>query len=281
MPEVLGVPAVRVVAAIVSLIAVASVAGAQPPACEDPVASAVSACPPPAPVNVEEGTANASAPSEGSLFRKLFVTLGRDIKRLPSRENAPILFHGAVMALGVFPLDEVATLAASSSPTLKQTFSGGGKALGREWVQGGTALATYIVGSVWHKPRVVSVGGDLIEAQLVALTVTQGLKFAFSRERPDGEARSFPSGHASAAFATAHVLQRHLGTKVAIPAFAIAAYTSLSRLQANSHYPSDVVFGAALGLAVAQTATIELADGRLNVTPVATPGGLQVALSWK
>jgi hypothetical protein len=77
------------------------------------------------------------------------------------------------------------------------------------------------------------------------------------------------------------VLQRHLGRKAAIPAYAIAVYTSASRLQANSHYASDIVFGAALGIAVAQTATIELGDTRVQITPVVTPHGAQLSVSWK
>jgi len=78
-------------------------------------------------------------------------------------------------------------------------------------------LAAYVAGRIWDKPQMTMAAGDLIEAQLLSVTLTQGLKFATSRTRPDGEARSFPSGHASAAFATASVLQRHLGRKAAIP----------------------------------------------------------------
>ena len=222
-----------------------------------------------------------SEPSRTNLFKKLFVTLGRDLKALPSRENAAVLGYGGLMALGVAPFDHDATHAASSSNALKTTYSGAGKAIGREWVQGGGALAAYVAGAVWHKPRIVSAAGDLIEAQLVAVTVTQGLKFAVNRDRPDGEARSFPSGHASAAFATARVLQRHFGRAAAIPAYAIAAYTSSSRLQANSHYPSDVVFGAALGIAVAQTATRELGTARLTILPSAGADGFRVMVAVK
>jgi hypothetical protein len=206
-------------------------------------------------------------------FRKLFVTLARDLKDLPSRENVTVLVNGAVLALAAYPFDDLATLGASSSPFLKATFSGVGKAIGREWVQGGGALAAYVAGQLWDQPRMTHVAGDLIESQLVAVTATQGLKFVFNRTRPDGEARSFPSGHASAAFATARVLQRHFGNKAAVPAYAVAVYTSASRLQANSHYASDVFFGAALGVAIAQTATRERQDARFQVVPAVTKGG--------
>lgn len=238
------------------VVTLADLSGAQtPPAPEDPVPSTPSS--PPAPS------------ARLNPFNKLVTTIARDLKQLPSRENRAVLLGGALLAAAMLPIDDEATLAASSSRFLKTAYAGWGKALGREWVQGGGALAAYVAGSLWDRPRMVDAAGDLIEAQLVAVTVTQGLKFAFSRERPDREARSFPSGHASAAFATATVLQRHLGRKAAIPAYAVAVYTSTSRLQANSHYASDLVFGAALGMAIAQTATKDVAGTRLQIAPVA------------
>ena len=223
---------------------------------------------------------SAEPPDEPGVFKRLVVTLARDLKRLPSRDNAPVLINGAILAAAAAPFDDVTTLGASSSPALKASFSAFGKALGREWVQGGGALAAYVAGQVWDKPRLSAAAGDLIEAQLVAVTVTQGLKFAVSRTRPDGEARSFPSGHASAAFATARVLHRHYGRRAAIPAYAIAVYTSASRLQANSHYASDVIFGAALGVAIAQTATLDVGRAQLQLAPTVSPGavGLLVAV---
>lgn len=212
-------------------------------------------------------------------FQKLFTTLVRDFKRLPSKENARLALNGTTFALAAYPFDEVTTLGASSSHVLKAGFSGWGKALGREWVQGGVALATYFGGKVLDRPSLAAAGGDLIEAQLLSVTLTQSLKFAVSRTRPDGEARSFPSGHASAAFATAAVLHEHFGRRVAIPAYAIAVYTSASRLQANSHYPTDVIIGSTLGLIVGRTATIEMAGARFQVSPAPVAGGAMVVVA--
>jgi membrane-associated phospholipid phosphatase len=213
---------------------------------------------------------------EPHIFAKLLGTLARDIKRLPSKDSAHLALNGSLLALAAWPLDEIATLGASSSHVLKAAYSGWGKALGREWVQGGAALGAYVAGRVLDRPRLATVGGDLIEAQLLAVTLTQGLKFAVRRERPDREARSFPSGHASAAFASATVLQRHFGRKIAIPAYAVAVYTSSSRLQANSHYASDVFIGATLGIIVGRTATIDLPGARVSLTPTPVRGGVYV-----
>jgi membrane-associated phospholipid phosphatase len=216
---------------------------------------------------------------DAGLVRKLFTTIVRDIARLPSKENRTILITGGLIAAAAHPRDDEATYSASSSEFLKASFGGYGKAIGREWVQGGAALAGYIAGRLWAKPKLTAVSGDLIEAQLVAVTLTQGLKFVVSRTRPDGEARSFPSGHASAAFATASTLQRHFGRKAAIPAYAVAAYTSASRLQANSHYASDVIVGATLGIAIGRTATIPIGRQRLQISPAPIEGGMALVVT--
>lgn len=258
----------RLLAALAAFIACATPAGAQATlpagAQESPAADSRTERPP----SRERGP-----------FHELFVTLARDVKRLPSKDNAIFLINGGFLALAAVPFDEVTTLGASSSPLLKRAFTGWGKALGREWVQGGGALAAYVAGRVWEKPQMTAVAGDLIEAQLLSVTVTQGLKFATSRTRPDGEARSFPSGHASAAFATASVLQRHFGRKAAIPAYAVAVYTSASRLQANSHYTSDIVFGAALGIVAGRTATIDVGSTRLRIAPTPVAGGIGLSIT--
>lgn len=83
-----------------------------------------------------------------------------------------------------------------------------------------------------------------IESHLVVAGVTQLVKEITGRTRPDGSNdRSLPSGHASSAMTSARVLQMRYGWWVGAPAYALAAYTGLSRVQGNKHYLSDVVFG--------------------------------------
>ena len=54
-------------------------------------------------------------------------------------------------------------------------------------------------------------------------------------------------------FASAAVLQEHFGWKVGLAAYAGAAYVATSRLSERQHYLSDVVFGAAVGIAAGST----------------------------
>jgi undecaprenyl-diphosphatase len=66
---------------------------------------------------------------------------------------------------------------------------------------------------------------------------------------PTATALSFPSAHASTAFAGALAYSR-LGAPAA-PLYALAAGLSWSRLYLGVHYPSDVLAGAVLGTGVA------------------------------
>ena len=64
-----------------------------------------------------------------------------------------------------------------------------------------------------------STGGGIkmMRALILSQALTQGIKIVGQRDRPTGECCAFPSGHSSAAFATASVLERHLGSRGAWP----------------------------------------------------------------
>lgn len=78
--------------------------------------------------------------------------------------------------------------------------------------------------------------------------VTEGLKQAFPKLRPDGSDRkSFPSGHTSRAFTAAATLYNRQGAGVGIPAFVVAGFVGLARVEGKKHFWSDVAAGAAIG----------------------------------
>src|SRR5687767_700053 len=59
---------------------------------------------------------DAEAPKKSGLLKKFIVMLARDVKALPSRDNATVLINGGMLAIAAYPVDEMATLRASSSP---------------------------------------------------------------------------------------------------------------------------------------------------------------------
>jgi membrane-associated phospholipid phosphatase len=75
------------------------------------------------------------------------------------------------------------------------------------------------------------------------------------------------------------ILTDHYGWTVGLPAFAAAAYTAASRVAANRHWASDVVFGAFMGMASAQTVTWRVSE-TASVRPLAAPGGGGVLFVW-
>jgi membrane-associated phospholipid phosphatase len=110
--------------------------------------------------------------------------------------------------------------------------------------------------------------------------MTAAIKMSARRTRPDGTQFSFPSGHTSVTFASATVLQRNLGWKVGVPAYAAAAYVAASRIQEKRHFLSDVAFGAAVGIVAGRAVTIGRGEARFAMTPMAAPGGGGVAFTW-
>jgi membrane-associated phospholipid phosphatase len=73
--------------------------------------------------------------------------------------------------------------------------------------------------------------------------------FFQSHVSPSGINTSFPSGHAAAAFAVATVFSRRYRQHRWVPwvAYGAASLISFSRVTNQSHFPSDVFLGAALG----------------------------------
>jgi len=185
----------------------------------------------------------------------LVASLGQDFVHLASRENVGWAVFGGGTALAVHPVDSSVNRHLYGRSGVHALFLPG-KLIGQGYVQVAASLGTYAFGRAAHEPRVSHVGMDLLRAEVVVGALTYGLKLAVRRERPDGSNRqSFPSGHASVTFASATVLQRHLGWEWSMPLFAVAAYTSASRLHENVHYLSDVVAGAVCGVIAGRTVT--------------------------
>lgn len=117
------------------------------------------------------------------------------------------------------------------------------------------------IGLVFKRPVFRLAGLESLIAHAVAGLLTNGLKHLVGRPRPkfthSGEFQfsptldfgldSFPSGHTTASFAVAAVLAKHF-PRAAWILYGAACVVAMSRVLRGSHFPSDVVAGAGLGV---------------------------------
>jgi membrane-associated phospholipid phosphatase len=101
--------------------------------------------------------------------------------------------------------------------------------------------------------------GLLTEYAILETTsaATGQIKRGTGRERPNGlNNSSFPSGHTSKAFAAAALTSKNLDSlpissssaqTIRLGLYTVACGTGLARVEANMHYLTDVMAGAALG----------------------------------
>jgi len=228
---------------------------------------------------VSDSSPNAPMGAGARSVRGLFADTIEDFRHLPSVESATILSIGAIGATLARTMDNKTSdgLAASDS---MGTFLHQGEGLGGARAQAAAALATYAIGRITNHKKTAAIGADLVSAQIVTQTATSVIKMAANRTRPDGTNYSFPSGHSATAFATATVIQRHLGWKIGAPAYGLATYVAASRIQVKRHYLSDVAFGAALGIVAGRSVTVGRGDARFAVAPSAAVGGAGVNFTW-
>ena len=130
---------------------------------------------------------------------------------------------------------------------------------GKRWDKDGTKQFAWAYGSAWG--------------------TTYGLKFIFSKARPNGDNRtSFPSGHTMSAFAGAAFLDGRYGKTFGIPAYALAAFTGYSRVHSGWHYRDDVLAGASIGMLYSWH-FVSPQPGKVSLLPTVSAQGLGLAVN--
>lgn len=136
---------------------------------------------------------------------------------------------------------------------------GGGDFLG--W-GGGLVAAAWLGGLATGNEGLEETGFEMAEAAVLSGAVVAGLKVAVGRSRPDrdegagtfhpfaggltGGRSSFPSQHATFAFAVASVAAERV-EGLGWAAYPLAGLVALSRAHDDRHWLSDVAAGAAIG----------------------------------
>lgn len=119
------------------------------------------------------------------------------------------------------------------------------------------------------------------------------LKGVMHRDRPNHHgADSFPSEHTIITFATAKFISEawgpEYGLKVKVPAYLLATFVAVARLERERHYVSDIIGGAAIGYLIADVIGKwhygkDGINERSNVTvaPLVTPAGVGLVAEYK
>lgn len=163
--------------------------------------------------------------------------------------------------------DEINKPFRSWQSPLGRGFGKGGRAIFPQYLVGGS-IVILGTGIITKNQSLTNLGEDALQAQVYTAAATLITKEIFGRARPStglsssnfegpfngkGDAyASFFSGHSSMAFATATSVFLHSGKKwwVGILSYGTASFVAVSRMQHQSHWGSDVFFGAVTGTAV-------------------------------
>jgi membrane-associated phospholipid phosphatase len=210
-------------------------------------------------------------------FRNIVPNLGNDFKAMGSTGTLWIAGFGALTSVVVHNSNDERLHTWVSQQGDASSSSSVGNFLGDGVVQGSAAVAVWLGGGAAHNVKLQDTGADLVRAQVLNGVITQGLKLGFQRARPDGGTRAFPSGHTSATFATAAVIQSDYGIGAAVPLYALGGFVSWSRIRTNHHWLSDVVAGATIGI-ISGRASTRHHQSSWMLTPVKTTGGAALYL---
>lgn len=153
------------------------------------------------------------------------------------------------------------------------------------WVAYGTNGATLVVISVLiylggriRSNRTFIDAGKFLLAGFIASGITvQAIKHLLGRARPritydilfvgpslKGGYDSFPSGHTTAAFCFAFIISLYF-PRYRVIFYLLAIFIALSRVIGLSHFPSDILAGAVVGLAVGKVMLLKIPSFRKSI----------------
>jgi len=159
----------------------------------------------------------------------------------------------------------------------------------------------YLYGHVAHDAKIQKTVLLSVESFAVTGVFVQTLKSSLHRHRPytndgartwdgaslktDGSNLSFPSGHASLAFAVSTVIAEEYDNAFIPPvAYTIATITALNRVQRNAHWASDVFAASAIGYFTGKAivaAHRNSKESTVSLAPLILEGGSGIVLTYQ
>jgi membrane-associated phospholipid phosphatase len=155
----------------------------------------------------------------------------------------------------------------------------------------------YADGLIFKHPRSRLVGEDGLTASILSSTITWTLKEVVGRSRPNANLgafhfapfsgnASFPSGHATQAFAVASVIAARYGDNLWVDtaAYGTATMVGAARIFHRAHFASDVLAGALIGNSVGRM-VVRHHDGRrdanFSIAPMTNGKFRGLAMDWQ
>lgn len=175
--------------------------------------------------------------------------------------------------------------------------SNAGDWIGQGWRLASVSLLLLAVAWVFSRPTLKLAAIQTLIAHGIAAVLANVLKHLIGRPRPkfvhSGDWQiaiswisgldSFPSGHSTASFAVATVLAKRFPTWGPL-CMGLAAFVALSRVLRGSHFPTDVVGGAVVGILSGSIAAAPLKEWRTSVQQgcrdAAIGSSLVLAVLW-
>jgi membrane-associated phospholipid phosphatase len=184
---------------------------------------------------------------------------GEDFLRLSAVLGAGLLLYSVDQDTQQWAQDHRSSSSEDSFKTIGQ--------LGNGFVLIGLITALYVSGEVSDNNSLRKTALLSLESWLTSGIIVRGLKSVVGRARPwTGESShsfhpfstrsrfaSFPSGHASSAFAVATVIaDQSKKVYIDILAYSLATMAAFSRIHLDKHWASDILVGSAIGYFVAK-----------------------------
>ncbi len=193
------------------------------------------------------GTSGCATTGDDGFWERLAVHSRTSIQQ----ESVWVPLAAAAVFAGTSADEEVSEWAVDRNPVFGSPSNAG---TWSDWLSGSVVATALITSFAWRDEANQPITTDLFILGS-AYAFSDAMKRVADRTRPDEKNDlSFPSLHATMAFTGARIAARNFSTRdtrygkaIRIALFTFASGSAWGRVEAEKHYPADVLAGAAVG----------------------------------